>query len=85
MRISTIETFAAHARRVLPSYAVPLFVRIGSEAAVTSTFKHNKQQLVREGFDPAKAEGKLFVLRNAVYEELSPDTYQSIVSGTVRL
>jgi fatty-acyl-CoA synthase len=37
----------------LPGYACPLFLRIQPEIEVTATFKHKKNDLVREGFDPA--------------------------------
>jgi fatty-acyl-CoA synthase len=42
----------AHLAQRLPSYARPLFLRIKNEIAVTGTFKHQKAELVREGFDP---------------------------------
>jgi fatty-acyl-CoA synthase len=36
----------------LPVYARPHFVRILDTVAVTSTFKYQKSDLVKEGFDP---------------------------------
>jgi acyl-CoA synthetase (AMP-forming)/AMP-acid ligase II len=41
----------------LPAYARPLFVRIQKKMALTSTFKHQKNDLVAEGYDPAKCKG----------------------------
>jgi fatty-acyl-CoA synthase len=35
----------------LPSYARPLFIRIQPEIAVTSTFKHQKMDLVKQGYN----------------------------------
>lgn len=35
----------------LPSYARPLFIRIQQEIAVTSTFKHQKMDLVKQGYN----------------------------------
>ena len=43
----------AHVARELPSYARPLFVRIGAEIEITGTFKHRKVDLAKQGFDPA--------------------------------
>ena len=37
----------------LPSYARPLFLRMMPKVTVTVTFKHQKVQLRKEGFNPA--------------------------------
>ena len=49
------EDFARHLARRLPTYAQPVFIRISATLDATETFKQKKQQLVREGFDPAVA------------------------------
>ena len=41
-----------HLAKRLPAYARPLFLRIKTAVAVTGTFKHDKVELVRQGFDP---------------------------------
>jgi fatty-acyl-CoA synthase len=51
--------FAFTARR-LPSYALPLFVRLTPEADVTSTFKLRKVELQADGWDPARVRDPLF-------------------------
>lgn len=43
---------AAHARRRLPRYAVPLFLRLMKEVDVTGTLKHQKVALRNQGVDP---------------------------------
>jgi len=43
---------AEHLRSNLPTYALPLFIRIKAEQEVTGTFKFRKVDLKREGFDP---------------------------------
>lgn len=58
----TLETFdfaglAAHARAVLPGYAVPLFLRIAPELEYTGTLKVQKGRLKREGIDPDLVSG----------------------------
>jgi acyl-CoA synthetase (AMP-forming)/AMP-acid ligase II len=53
----TIATFdfqglAKHVREALPSYAVPLFLRITPQLEYTGTLKIQKGRLKREGVDP---------------------------------
>jgi acyl-CoA synthetase (AMP-forming)/AMP-acid ligase II len=53
----TIATFdfqglAKHVREVLPTYAVPLFLRITPQLEYTGTLKIQKGRLKREGVDP---------------------------------
>jgi acyl-CoA synthetase (AMP-forming)/AMP-acid ligase II len=43
-----------HARKGLPRYAVPLFLRLRKEVEVTGTLKHQKVALRNEGVDPTK-------------------------------
>src|SRR6185369_9646663 len=56
-----LEAFRAHLISCLPSYARPLFVRIQSELQVTATFKHTKNDLVREGYDPAVTTDAIYI------------------------
>jgi fatty-acyl-CoA synthase len=49
-----LEEFRKHLAQRLPPYARPLFIRLKDCIAATATFKHNKLDLVREGFDPRK-------------------------------
>ena len=46
----------------LPSYAVPLFIRVASQSELTPTFKLKKHQLQGDGYDPAAMSDPLFVL-----------------------
>jgi fatty-acyl-CoA synthase len=48
-----LASLRSHLALRLPEYARPLFLRLRSGMAVTSTFKYTKTDLVREGFDPA--------------------------------
>jgi fatty-acyl-CoA synthase len=45
----------------LPSYARPLFLRIVDAIEVTSTFKHMKSDLMRQGYDPAIVSDRVFL------------------------
>ncbi|WP_434590616.1 long-chain-acyl-CoA synthetase [Pseudomonas sp. R4-83] len=45
------------ARERLPSYAVPLFLRVKVKMETTGTFKYQKTRLKNEGFDPGQTGG----------------------------
>jgi acyl-CoA synthetase (AMP-forming)/AMP-acid ligase II len=82
----SLRRFAQHLCAELPAYAVPLFLRLRSEQETTSTFKFRKAGLKQEGFDPAKIDEPLYVLRDreAGYEPLTPELFAQIGSGDVR-
>jgi len=76
-----------HLQRRLPPYARPLFLRLKDRIELTSTFKHDKTALAREGFD-------LTVVRDAIYVDhpelqayvpLDAALYERIDSGQMRL
>ena len=77
----------AHVARSLPSYARPVFVRIGAELEITGTFKHRKVELVKQGFDPATVPDPLLYADPSTesYVPLTPDLHALIVAGQVRL
>eukprot|EP00808_Paulinella_micropora_P004286 g17057.t1 len=49
--------FAATVSKSLPSYAMPLFLRLLPKIQTTGTFKHQKADLVKQGIDPTLVEG----------------------------
>ena len=49
----------------LPSYAVPVFLRLQSESDVTGTFKLRKVALREEGYDPGATDDPIFVRHDA--------------------
>ena len=51
----------AEALRALPDYARPLFLRVKSAIDLTATFKHKKQDLAAEGFNPDEIEDPLYL------------------------
>jgi fatty-acyl-CoA synthase len=75
-----------HLARQLPPYARPLFVRITDRVAATSTFKHAKTDLQREGFDPAATNDPLFFADPAAktYIRLDDELYALIQAGKVK-
>ncbi len=44
----------------LPPYARPVFLRIRTELDTTATFKHRKDELMREGYDPGATKDAIY-------------------------
>jgi fatty-acyl-CoA synthase len=76
-----------HLARLLPSYARPLFLRIQDRIAVTATFKHQKNDLMREGFDPAVSGDTIYFddPSQQAYVRLDGALFERIKSVAVRL
>src|SRR5580692_4637750 len=76
-----------HLARMLPSYARPLFLRIQERIAVTATFKHQKNELIREGFDPAASGDAIYFddPSQQAYVHLDSALFERIKAGAVRL
>jgi fatty-acyl-CoA synthase len=82
-----LEGLRAHLASRLPAYAQPLFLRIQDSIATTATFKHQKSDLVRQGFDPAATTDVIYLngpLRQA-YVPLDSAVFRRIHDRTIRL
>jgi fatty-acyl-CoA synthase len=57
------------------------------EIEITGTFKHRKVELVKDGYDPRTVKDPLYFLDpvDGQYVALSPELYDRIVAGEVRL
>lgn len=68
-------------RERLPAYAIPLFLRLREDHATTSTFKHHKNALKREGFDPSVVRDELYVFdeNEGRYEPMTQARYRAAV------
>jgi fatty-acyl-CoA synthase len=77
----------AHIAERLPAYARPLFLRIKTAMAVTGTFKHNKTDLVREGFDPFASTDLIYFDSplHRSYVLVDRKQYDQIKAGQIRL
>jgi fatty-acyl-CoA synthase len=75
-----------HLMRALPPYARPLFLRIRDNIAVTATFKHQKSDLQREGFDPAATNDAIYFddPSRQAYVRIDGALFDRIRSGDVR-
>jgi fatty-acyl-CoA synthase len=76
-----------HLARLLPSYARPLFLRIQDRIAVTATFKHQKNELIREAFDPAASGDAIYFddPSQQAYVRLDGALFDKLQAGAVRL
>ncbi len=72
----------------LPVYARPAFIRVTKKMAITSTFKHQKGDLVKEGFDPSAVHDDVvyyYSAKDHKVEKLSEETFEAIQSGKIQL
>ena len=79
--------FRRHLAAALPSYARPLFLRIKDHIALTETFKQKKNELVRDGFNPAASDDALYFddPSRQAYVTLGAALYDRIAAGQIRL
>jgi len=81
-----LDAFRKYVSSNLPPYAVPLFLRIIPQIAVTATMKHQKGDLRNEGIDIAKVKDKLFYLHSEKgYIPLTPQVYAQVTTPGARL
>jgi len=80
-----LAAFARHVGDSLPGYQRPYFLRIQREMRITGTFKHQKVDYRREGYDPAKVADPLYLLDGDHYVELDAALFDAIQSGSKTL
>jgi acyl-CoA synthetase (AMP-forming)/AMP-acid ligase II len=81
------NAFKLHVESSLPPYARPLFVRVRTALEITSTFKHKKDALRAEGFDPHKVSDPVYFRDPASgdYTAMTEQLYADVVNGRLRL
>ena len=79
------EKFAEHVEKNLNTFQMPYFLRITDTMKTTGTFKHQKEDLKKLGFDPSISEEALYFYQKGKYVELSQELYDSIQSGVERV
>lgn len=69
----------------LPDYARPVFVRLLPKIEVTGTFKHQKQELVRDGYDVSIVTDPIYMRdrRNTCFARLDAEGLAAIQRGAV--
>ena len=76
-----------HLAATLPSYARPVFVRVGESLETTGTFKPTKGQLARDGFDPCRTKDVIYFDDRAsgAYVRVDDELFTAIGNAKVRL
>jgi len=71
----------------LPEYARPLFLRVRSAIEMTATFKPKKQELLRDGYNPAVTGDAIYFYdcTREAFVMLDAVLYERIQTGDVRL
>ncbi|XP_013788017.1 long-chain fatty acid transport protein 1-like, partial [Limulus polyphemus] len=82
-----MKELSSDLHRQLPSYAVPLFIRLVDRLETTGTYKLTKVGLQKEGFDIHKIPDSIYYLdkETKCYLPLDENTYQLIHSGSLCL
>ena len=67
-------------KKMLPNYAIPIFLRFKSDLTITPTFKFKKVKLKKEGFDLENIEDPLYVMLpgESEYKPLTKEIYKNI-------
>ena len=79
------DALVEHLKKELPSYARPLFLRFMPEAETTSTFKHLKVHLKKEGFNPAQVKEPLYFFNGKTFVKLTPQIMEDIENKKIKL
>ena len=82
-----LAALRTHLALRLPAYARPLFLRIKDRIEVTATFKHKKNELAREGYDPAATQDALYFDDPArqAFVPLDAALHARLIEGAIRL
>jgi len=77
------DKFSEFVNDKIPSYAIPIFLRIKKEFATTATDKIQKVKLKQEGFNVNEIEDLIFILlpRTSKYVPLTKEIYDGIMAG----
>lgn len=83
----SFETLVQSLKQLLPSYAIPMFLRIVHKVELTGTFKLQKSRLRKEGFDIGIIEDQLFYFdpKAKMYFALDESKYEKIIRGEIRM
>jgi fatty-acyl-CoA synthase len=76
-----------HLDASLPAYARPVFLRVRAELDTTGTFKHRKDELMREGFDPGATKDAIYFndAQEQAYVQMDAARFDLIQQGRMRL
>lgn len=82
-----IDALSSALKDHLPSYAIPIFLRVMKSVPLTGTFKLKKRELQEDGFDLQKINDHLFYYngKTGKYLRLSKDIYEDIITNKIRV
>ncbi|XP_067825962.1 long-chain fatty acid transport protein 4 [Heptranchias perlo] len=82
-----LEKFCIDLEMTLPSYARPVFLRMLPAVSKTGTFKFQKTDMRKEGFNPRVINDRLYMLdqRQRKYIPLDEELFRNIQSGKQKL
>ena len=82
-----LVALAGSLKKLLPSYACPVFLRIVHSVDLTGTFKLQKTELRNEGFDIGVIQDQLFYFdsKEKAYLALDENKYGQIICGEIRM
>ena len=81
-----IESLYSSFQSCMPSYAIPLFIRLKASLDKTGTFKYKKTDVKKQGFNINQVDDPLFVLlpNKKTYTELTAEIYSNILNNQYR-
>jgi fatty-acyl-CoA synthase len=76
-----------HVDASLPAYARPVFVRIRTELETTGTFKHRKEELRCQGYEPGATDDAIYFSdpHQQTYVPVDEQMFQRVRAGSVRV
>ena len=76
-----------HVDASLPAYARPVFVRVCTELKTTGTFKHRKDELMREGYDPGATNDAIHFNdpQQRDFVRMDQSRFEQILAGQLRV
>ena len=82
-----LDSFLEDMKRSLPSYCVPMFIRLTAAADLTGTFKYTKVNLKEEGFDLNIVSEPIFFLdpRCKKYVPLDNEVFSLLMENKLRV
>ncbi|KAB0804756.1 hypothetical protein PPYR_01726 [Photinus pyralis] len=85
-RSLNMDEFLKTLKERLPSYAIPIFIRFNYTSALTSTFKYDKQQLSKDGFNIFSTQDVILYHNSSLgsYERLTPEIYEDIHNNKIK-
>ena len=82
----TLDELLVKMKEKLPSYSIPVFVRLANHLDTTGTMKFQKTNLKRDGFSLDLVEDPIYVLdaKTQTYRLLNRSTYEDIQQCNLR-